>query len=248
MTKNNKGGSKRPVFQTNAGPNPMGAPARNSSPAATTNQKIQQAISGAGNNLNYREATAVAQNLGVTVDRVYNQTAKTGQNAVAGSFAANANYIPSSQLKVASPLTADYASQAAINAKAQLDAARNPGDANGDPNASPVPQFDWNAWNAEMIAQQAAIWESMDAMNSEFMRKQQDWFAQREQLTGMQASRGSTLASSLPTDKAAVKRKKRTTATSTNAAANGLNTSSSGSSVSLGGGQVNGGGLSIGKG
>lgn len=243
MAKNNKG----PVFQTNAGANPMGAPAKNASPSATTNQKIQQAISGSGNNLNYREASSVAQTLGVSVDRVYNQTAKTGQNAVAGSFAANANYIPSNQLKVASPLTPDYAAQAAVNAKAQLDAARTPADPNADPNAV-IPQFDWDAWNAQMMAQQAAIWESMDAMNSEFMRKQQDWFAQREQLTGTQVSRGSAITSSLPGDKASVKRKKRTTATSTNAAANGLNTSSSGNSVSLGGGQTNSGGLSIGKG
>lgn len=211
------------------------------------NQQIQNQLSSAGSNVNYREASALAGKLGVTVDRVYNQTAKTGQNAVAGSFAANANYIPSAQLKVSSPLTPDYAAQAAVNAKAQLDASRNPGDANADPNAA-VPQFDWDAWNAQMMAQQAAIWESMDAMNSDFMRKQQDWFTQREQMTGAPATRGNTISSSLPADKASVKRKKRTTATSTNAAATGLNTSSSGSSVSLGGGQANSGGLSIGKG
>ena len=214
----------------------------------STNQRIQNQISSAGRTVDYKEASAVAQKLGVSVDRVYNQTAKTGQNVRAGAAAANAGYVPTSQLKVGSPIAATYVTQSAANAKAKLEeanaAAAAAGASNGD-GTQAVPQFDWEAWNAQMMSQQAAIWESMDAMNAEFMRKQEDWFNQREMQAGSQ-SRGSAINSGMPADKAAVKRKKRTTST---ASATGLNTSQSGNALSLGGGASAGaGGLSIGKG
>lgn len=245
------GGAKAPaapVFQTNAGVNPMGAPAKNTSQTATgnsTNQAIQKQLASAGAGVNYMEASAIAQNLGVSVDRVYNQTAKTGQNAVAGGAAANAGYVPTSQLKVSSPITVGYVQQASANAQAQVDAANAAASpASGNNTQAPVvPEFDWNAWNAQMMAQQAAIWESMDAMNTEFMRKQEDWFAQRDTLAGSQGNRSTIMTGGVPADKAAVKRKKRTTST---ASATGLNTSSTGATLSLGGAPA-GGGLSIGK-
>jgi hypothetical protein len=215
--------------------------------AKSTNERIQNQISSAGRTVDYKEASAVAQKLGVSVDRVYNQTAKTGQTARAGAAAANAGYLPSSQLKVGSPLVSTYAQQASINAQAQIDqanaaAAAAAGGGGGGYGSQAIPQFDWEAWNAQMMSQQAAIWESMDAMNAEFMTKQQEWLAQQSAIGGQQG-RANAMASGVPADKATVKRKKRT------AAATGLNTSSSNTSLSLGGGSAGGGGgLSIGGG
>jgi hypothetical protein len=221
----------------------------NSNNNRSANQKIQNQISSAGRTVDYKEASAVAQKLGVSVDRVYNQTAKTGQTARAGAAAANAGYIPTSQLKVGSPIVSTYAQQAATNAQTKIDqanaaaAAATAGAANGD-GSQVVPQFDWQAWNAQMMSQQAAIWESMDAMNAEFMRKQEDYFAQRDALATTQGNRSTIMTGGVPADKAAVKRKKRTTST---AGATGLNTSSTGNTLSLGGGASAGGGLAIGK-
>lgn len=209
----------------------------------TVNQQIQKQISRLGDNLNYREASAVAERLGVSVDRVYNQTQRTGQSAVAGTFAANAGYAPTTQLKVRSPITSDYVRQVATNAAAS--GAQPEGSPNDSAQQS-TPQFDWQAWNSQMMAQQAAIWESMDQMNSEFLRKQEEYFAQKD--TQNQQFRGLNVSGGLPADKAAVRRKKRTTATSSSATSTGLNTSTSGNALSLGGAQAAGTGLSIGKG
>ena len=219
----------------------------------STNQRIQNQISSAGRTVDYKEASAVAQKLGVSVDRVYNQTANTGQVARAGAAAANAGYIPTSQLKVGSPIVSTYAQQAATNAQTKIDeanaaaaaaAAAAGGAGGGGDGSQVVPQFDWQAWNAQMMSQQAAIWESMDAMNAEFMRKQEDYFAQRDALATTQGNRSTIMTGGVPADKAAVKRKKRTTST---AGATGLNTSSTGNTLSLGGGASAGGGLAIGK-
>lgn len=217
--------------------------AKNSGGGNATNQAIQRQLGSVGQGVNYMEASAIAQKLGVSVDRVYNQTAKTGQNAIAGGAAANAGYIPTSQLKVSSPITAGYAQQAAANAQAQL-AAANAAPAGDGSQAPVVPEFDWNAWNAQMMAQQAAIWESMDAMNAEFMQRQQDWLSQMDKTPQTQV-RNSILGGSLPADKAAIKRQKRTRQSSTTKT--GLNTSPASGGLSLGG-QASAGGLSIGKG
>ena len=176
--------------------------------ANSTNKKIQNQLKKAGAGVNYKEASAVATKLGVSVDRVYNQTAKTGQSTKAGAAAANAGYVPTSQLKVSSPITASYAQQAAANAQAQV-AAASAAPAGAGSQAPAAPEFDWNAWNAQMMAQQAAIWESMDAMNAEFMQRQQDWLSQMDK-TPQTQTRNSIFGGSLPADKATVKRKKPT--------------------------------------
>lgn len=211
--------------------------------ANRTNKKIQNQLKSAGAGVNYKEASAVAAKLGVSVDRVYNQTAKTGQKAIAGGAAANAGYVPTSQLKVSSPLTAGYVRQAADNAQAQVDAVNAAPTDNGT-QAPAAPEFDWNAWNAQMMAQQAAIWESMDAMNAEFMQRQQDWLSQMDK-TPQTQPRNSIFGGSLPADKASVKRQKRTRQSSTTKT--GLNASPASGGLSLGG-QASAGGLSIGKG
>lgn len=218
--------------------------------ANKTNKRIQNQLKSAGNNVNFKEASAIANKLGVSVDRVYNQTAKTGQNAVAGAAAANAGYVPTPQLKIESPVTRSYVAQVATNTAAQAQQSQ-PAPAPNEPTQqepaqqSAVPEFDWQAWNAQMMAQQAAIWESMDAMNAEFIRKQEDWFAQRDALTakGRNAAGQTT---GLPADTASVRRQKRTNKSTTNATATGLNTSTTANSLSLGGSTA--GGLSIGKG
>jgi hypothetical protein len=157
-----------------------------------TNKKIQNQLSKAGKNVNYREASAIAEKLGVTTDRVYNQTQKTGQAAVAGSYAANAGYVPSEQLKVQSPITQDYVQTVSDNMSKPTGPTYN-----GQPLQDGVTyqlndagdqivgvvgigdgataSFDWNAWNSRMAQQQAAIWEAMDAMNSQFLQQQQSW-------------------------------------------------------------------------
>jgi hypothetical protein len=212
--------------------------------AKPLNQVIQNKISDAGRTVDYKEASAVAQKLGVSVDRVYNQTAKTGQTARAGAAAANAGYLPSSNLKVDNPIVSTYVQQAAFNAQSQVDQAAAAAAANNGAASTPVPEFDWQSWNAQMMAQQAAIWESMDAMNAEFMRKQEEWMAQRQGQEGM-PSRNNLVNNALPSDKATVKRKKRVKS----AASTGLNTpSTSGNTLSLGGGDGPAGGLSIGRG
>lgn len=208
--------------------------------AKTTNQKIQNQISSAGQNVNYKEASAVAQKLGVTVDRVYNQTAKTGQGAVAGAAAANAGYVPTSQLKVSNPISGGYINQTLQNNQTKLDELKAAaGDqTNPPPNDSTVPTFDWDAWNAQMSQQQAAIWASMDAMNAQFLQQQQAWMESQKAAQQQVAARGTNSFSSLgsSSDQAQVKRQKakKRSASTTNPAL-GIGSGGSGSGVSLGG-------------
>jgi hypothetical protein len=251
------GGAPAPSASAPAPKAAPSAPARAAAPAPaarsggggnSTNQAIQKQLASAGSGVNYKEAASVAQKLGVSVDRVFNQTARTGQTARAGAAAANAGYVPSSQLKVNSPITARYAQQVAANAQARLDAAAAAGTSiNPDGTQDGyLPEFDWEAWNAEMMAQQAAIWESMDAMNAEFMQRQQDWLAQMDRTPQTQFRSGSAFNNLIPADKAQVKRQKRARQSSTTRT--GLNTAPSTGNLSLGGASSNAGGLSIGKG
>ena len=203
---------------------------------AGTNKKIQNALSSAGKTVSYKEAAKVAAKLGVSVDRVYNQTAKTGQVAKAGAAAANAGYTPGENLKVNNP--GDFAA-----AQAQSQAA---GTVNDD--GTVAPEFDWEAWNNEMASQQAAIWASMDAMNSEFMRQQQEWMAQQQQIPTAATRSGGGTGGFGGADPSQVKRKKTTKKTVASGSTNtGLGIGNSGGGgVSLGG--FSAGGLSIGKG
>ena len=216
-----------------------------------TNKKIQNNLRSAGKQVSYKEAAAVAEKLGVSVDRVYNQTAKTGQNAKAGAAAANAGYTPSDQLKVKNPITTGYIGQATANYQQDFAAAQAQSQAAGTVNddGTVVPEFDWEAWNTEMASQQAAIWASMDAMNSEFMRQQQEWMAQQQQQTPTATARsGGVIGGFGGADQAQVKRKKKQKKTVASGSTNtGLGIGNSGSGgVSLGGSSA--GGLSIGKG
>lgn len=225
----------------------------------STNRQIQQSLSTAGRNVNYKEASAVAAKTGVSVDRVYSQTARTGQGAVAGGAAANAGYIPGGG-KVAPRILPGYITQSAANSRAAYDkyvadqeaaaAAKANGGLNPDGTEYVAPEFDWQAWNAQMMAQQAAVWESMDAMNSEFLTQQQAWLEQQRSAP-MIKGQGQFGGSGNSADPAAVKRKKRTKSNSGIKTNTGLSTGSAGgaagSGLSLGG--ANGGnGLSIGKG
>ena len=213
------------------------------------NNKIQKALSSAGNTVSYKEAAKVAAKVGVSVDRVYNQTAKTGQGVKAGAAAANAGYTPGADLKVNNPITPKYISQAAGNynrdladATAQSQAA---GTVNGD--GTVAPEFDWESWNNEMASQQAAIWASMDAMNSEFMRQQQEWMAQQQQTPTTTTRPGGGVGGFGGADQAQVKRKKKKKTAASGSTNTGLGIGNSGSGgVSLGGSSA--GGLSIGKG
>lgn len=212
-----------------------------------TNQKIQSQLKGAGSTVSYKEASKVATNLGVSVDRVYNQTAKTGQSAKAGAAAANAGYVPSSQLKVQNPISSTYIQQSARNAQTGYEQQQQQQQLpveGGELGAAP--EFDWKAWNAQMMAQQAAIWESMDAMNSEFMRQQQAYLEQQ----GQKRVGGISGGSGGSADPATVRRKKKTNTQSASKTNTGLSTGSAGgaggSGLSLGGGS--GGALAIGKG
>lgn len=221
--------------------------------AKTTNQKIQNQISSAGKNVSYKEASAVAQKLGVTVDRVYNQTAKTGQGAVAGAAAANAGYVPTDQLKVSNPVSPGYISAAVKNATATSPGGftlnsgnESPGNSPGligsnpgvqPSNAAPVPQFDWDAWNAQMSQQQAAIWASMDAMNAQFLQQQQAWMESQKSQQQVPARGVNTFGSlGSSSDKAQVKRQKakKRSASTTNPVL-GIGSGGAGSGVSLGG-------------
>ena len=208
-----------------------------------TNQKIQSQIKGAGSTVSYKEANKVATNLGVSVDRVYNQTAKTGQTAKAGAAAANAGYVPSSQLKVQNPISSTYIQQSAKNAQAGYEQQQQQQQLGGE--LGPAPEFDWEAWNAQMMAQQAAIWESMDAMNSEFLRQQQAYLEQQGQRRVGSFSGGGAGSADLAT----VRRKKKTNTQSNTKTNTGLSTPSAGgaggSGLSLGGSSSNG--LGIGR-
>lgn len=222
--------------------------------AKTTNQKIQKQISSAGNTVSYKEAAAVAQKLGVSVDRVYNQTAATGQAAKAGSAAANAGYVPTSQLKVSNPISSGYISAAVGNATSTSvggfslnggneSPGNSPGLIGSNPgvqptDAQPVPGFDWDAWNAQMAQQQAAIWASMDAMNAQFLQQQQAWMESQKAAQQQVPVRGQNFLGSLgsTSDQAQVKRQKakKRSASTTNPAL-GIGSGGSGSGLSLGG-------------
>lgn len=213
----------------------------NSGGGSSTNQQIQKALSNAGNTVSYKEASSVAAKLGVSVDRVYNQTAKTGQAAKAGSAAANAGYTPGSNLKVANPITSGYTTQAYNNFKAQQDAyyaSQNNPNAGGDGYVEP--EFDWDAWNMQMMEQQAAVWASMDAMNAQFLQQQEAW---QQQQAESQKQNGFTFQNRSnfgsmggAQDQAKVKRKKKRSTTA----------AGSGTKLSIGGSGGSGNGVSMG--
>ena len=203
---------------------------------------IRDALGGVGNNLGYKEAVKIAADLGVSVDRVYRVAEKVGLSSSVGAAAANAGYTPSSGTAYKPSYVSALGNQAATQSAAEQAAAN--WDGTGE---QPVaPEFDWEAWNAQMMAQQAAVWESMDAMNSEFLRQQQAWMGQPK----TKPSRGTVFGGgSNSADPAAVKRKKRKKSKSGIKTNTGLGINSAGgaagSGLSLGGGAS---GLSIGKG
>lgn len=110
-----------------------------------------------------------------------------------------------------------------------------------EPAAAPFPQFDWEAWNAEMMARQSAVWESMDAMNSAFLEQMT---AYRSSQQG-QPSRGGMTGVSGSQDAAQVKAKRRTKRAETNTTSSQASPQGSGLNIGNVGGQANG--LGIGK-
>lgn len=93
--------------------------------------------------------------------------------------------------------------------------------------------FDANAYNQRLVEQQAAVWASMDAMNSQFLQQQQDWLNQQQALR-QPLVQGGSVGTGSP-DQASVKRKKpnkRSQASSTTNSSLGIG---GGSGVSLGG-------------
>ena len=220
-----------------------------------TNRKIQKSLGSAGKSVSYKEAAKVAAKHNVSVDRVYNQTAKTGQGAKAGAAAANAGYTPSAQLKVNNPIAPSYISQATSNYQRDYAAAQEQSNAAGTVNddGTVAPEFDWEAWNNEMASQQAAVWASMDAMNSEFMRQQEEWMAQQQQqqekLGPWIKGQRQVINGLNNADQAQVKRKKKKKKTVASGSTNtglSIGNTGTGGGVSLGG--TSAGGLSIGKG
>jgi hypothetical protein len=105
--------------------------------ANTINERIKKRLASVGRTVSYREAEEIAKELGVTVDRVYNQTAATGQAAKAGAAAANAGYAPTSQLKVSNPISPGYISAAVKNATATSPGGFNLSAGNESPGNSP---------------------------------------------------------------------------------------------------------------
>lgn len=214
---------------------------KNNNNKPSTNQQIQKQLSSAGNTVSYKEAAAVAAKVGVSVDRVYNQTAKTGQDIKAGAAAANAGYTPTSQLKVGNPITSSYVTQYAANQQTRFNEALAAAQASGtnpDGSSAAEPTFDWDAWNAQMMEQQAALWASMDAMNAQFLQQQQAWMESQKAAQQQFTYRGPNFFGSLgsTSDQAQVKRQKaRKRSASTTNPALSIGSGGSGSGVSLGG-------------
>lgn len=124
-------------------------------------------------------------------------------------------------------------------AETQAQAYGSYGDTWGYDDTGGVPEFDWAAWNDQMMAQQQAVWASMDAMNAEFLAQQEALRAKN-----LESSK-STISgySSSQADSASVKRKKRTKKTGST-----VNTEDTNKTLSLGGSNTGASnGLSIGK-
>lgn len=204
---------------------------------------IRKALRNVGRNLGYKEAAKIAEKKGVSVDRVYNTASKAGVSSSVGAAAANAGYTPPSGTSYKPGYVTALGNQASSQSAAESAAAN--WDGTGEQPV--VPEFDWEAWNSQMMAQQAAVWESMDAMNSEFLRQQQAYLEQQNSKPRMGTVFGG--GSGGNSDPAAVRRKKRSKGKAGIKTNTGLSTGSAGgaggSGLSLGGGGGNG--LSIGK-
>lgn len=205
---------------------------------------IRKRLKKVGNNLGFKEATRIAEKTGVSIDRVYNTANRAGVGTSVGAAAANAGYTPPSGTSYKPGYVAALGNQASTQAAAESAAA----DWDGTGEQPVVPEFDWETWNAQMMAQQAAVWESMDAMNSEFLRQQQAWMEQQNSKPRMGTVFGG--AGGNNADPAAVRRKKRKKSKSGIKTNTGLSVGSAGgangSGLSLGGGG-GGNGLGIGK-
>jgi hypothetical protein len=202
---------------------------------------IGRRLDKAGATVNYREASKIAAKTGVSIDDVYAQAQRRGQTAKAGRNAAEAGYVLGAGVNP----NQGYIDQYAANAQKALEDLRaqqpaQPG-AEGAVAGAEQPTFDWDAWNLQMMEQQAAIWASMDAMNAQFLQQQQQW-QQSQQSYGLFGNknpastifRQNNVGGTGSTDQAAVKRKKKKNPSKT----------ASGTTLSIGTGS--GGGVSTG--
>jgi hypothetical protein len=199
---------------------------------------INKLLNKAGNNVNYKEAAKIANKTGVSVDRVYSKAQNRGQSTSAGATAANAGYTPGAGVTV----RPGYVSQSAANAASALEQARAGGGGGPFDGGGGQPTFDWDAWNLQMMEQQAAVWASMDAMNAQFLQQQEEWRASQETQYGPWIKGQRQVINGLNnSDPVQVKRKKRKKASTTAA----------GTKLSIGGnssaGGISTGGQSSGK-
>jgi hypothetical protein len=230
----------------------MGSPAgggggnNNNKNQPSTNQRVQNQLGKVGGNVNYNEAAAIAAKLGVSIDRVLNNTAKTGQNVKLGAAAVNAGYT-GENTKVANDIYYKPQYQQAYYDQQISDLTNQL--------ANPDGAFDWDAWTNEMNTRQQAVWDSMDQMNAEFMQQQSDFLAQQQASLASQGgqpagpNRGSVFGGSGSPDPAAVKRKKKVnkTAGTTNPGLSTGGGSNNGLSIGGGGGNGQGLGLALGR-
>lgn len=201
---------------------------------------------GVGKNVSLKEAQAISQKTGKSVEKIFEKAQNQGYTTKLGRYAGATGYVPQQS---GVTLNNSYMQGAAQYQQQQMAAAQQAGQAQqawsaggGEASGQPMPEFDWAAWNQQMMAQQQAVWASMDAMNAEFL-------AQQEQVRGLdpqqqqQARSSASGYGSAQADAASVKRKKRTKKV------NGVTTTgATNKTLSLGGsnpGASNG--LSIGK-
>lgn len=191
-----------------------------------------------GKNVSLKEAEAISQRTGKSVENIFQKAQDQGYTTKLGRYAGATGYVPQ---QAGVTLNDSYMEGAAQFQQRQLAAAQQAGAAQQawDPNSgTAMPEFDWAAWNEQMMAQQQAVWSSLDAMNAEFL-------AQQEQLRGLNPQQRGAISgyTSSQADPAAVKRKKRAKKTGST-----VNTGATNKTLSLGGsnpGASNG--LSIGK-
>ena len=177
MAKGKGGGAKpskpgnvfgiKPVGQGNnnknrgggGGQNKPSQPRISASPfVPNTGQKIRRDI-GRKDTINFTRANRIAERHGVDVNRVFKIAEKSGTQGKLGAAAAEAGYVD--------PLKRLDKSEGYKEARQDYFAQQEA--------ALAQPEFDWEDWDAQMMEKQAAVWESMDAMNSAFLDTQDQW-------------------------------------------------------------------------
>lgn len=160
-------------------------------------------------------------------------TGSAGTGIVGGAqqfFNANPSYVAPAQQAVA----AGYSPAVVVPEQYRASNVEMPQSA---PPVDAQPSFDWEAWNSQMMQQQAAVWAAMDAMNAQFLQQQQAWM--ENQKLAQQQPQGRSFnflgASGSNADQAQVKRRKSKKAASTTNPALSIGSGGAGSGVSLGG-------------